>query len=143
MRNSTAQRIVLATPAPAVPTEPVRKITARLYGKRKAIALATAMADVQAVRQIAVLLKTHVDRLKTSDGRVDWSEVACAITMALGDAPMQDAAAHRAIASRDGVVHVLAARIKQTVDQHINPQGIVDWVDVGSDLFAWMKDNQK
>ena len=143
MRSSVAERLVIVRPAPAVPTESTRKITTRIYGKRPTIALMTAVSDVQVVRQLAELLKTHVDRLKTSDGRVDWSEVASAITMVLGDAPMQDAARHRAIAGRDGVVSVLADLLEQAVERHISPQGIVDWIDVGSDLFAWMKENQR
>ena len=39
--------------------------------------------------------------------------------------------------------HALAELLKRTVDRHITSDGRVDWIDIASDLVAWMKDHQK
>jgi hypothetical protein len=37
----------------------------------------------------------------------------------------------------------LALLLKKTVESHITPDGRLDWLDVATDLLAWMRENQR
>lgn len=140
----STDRIVVAQPRECLPSAAALKVLGRVHHPaRRTIAHAEALGDVQAAYELAKLLKRAADRFVTLDGRLDWLEVASEVAAALGRAPIVVTAAHTERARREDVGHAFAELLKGMVDKHISPKGLVDWVDVASDLVAWMKDNQR